>query len=847
LLKARQIIGIDISKEAIAYAQSHYPGISFIVGDMACIPLTDDSIDTVVCLEGFEHVTKNVGEQFLDEAIRVAKPGGLLVMTVPVILEGGHHSGNPYHLHEPSRAELERLLCRRFETVSMDMVQGADGCIAYFVGRSRKTTSTSRSCPDDQDEPRKSRILLTTSAAPAQSPFSTKEKRPPLGIGYLISVLRDAGHTVSFIDNYLKPSDFLQTRYLQENGIDFVGIYCNTVCLRDTLRMLREIECLRQTHQWTGKIIVGGPHASVAPETLPNFVDHIVQGEGERAILDIVEGRSADRLVRRGRIENLDELPMVAWDYFVDLPYDWHMEFVDEGPVFTMNTSRGCPFRCTFCSVGSVWGKKYTWRSAGRIVSEIEHLINDFGAKGIYFREDNFTANQKRLREFCNLLTAKGIEIPWVCESRVSTLSRDLVQLMSQAGLRGFYFGVESGSQQVLDALKKDITVKQIENAFAWCHEFGVKAAASMIMGVPGETETDRQQTDELLKRIKPTVTWSNVFVGIPKGDLYEFTLANRLYEYIDDRGLVYLQGHDDRVDQYYRGDSARRIPDRDDGKDWTNKPRVSVLMAVHNGDMFIEEALQSVYDQSWQDFEVVIVDDASTDATPDILLALKDSRTFLYRNQENKGLTRSLNIGINLCRGDYVARMDADDVSYPQRFSRQVSFLEAHPDCVAAGCWCRKIDAQGNVCGAYDKKSTTPDEIEKRLLFRGNSIAHGTAMIRRTALMNVGGYNEEYIYAQDHDLWLRLSEYGDLFNMDEYLVGLRCWSGNITATKTEEQLEFSQRAMREAVRRRRIRAPLAILGLRKKRLRRNSCPGARISELVANTSRRIRKVLLRL
>ena len=251
------------------------------------------------------------------------------------------------------------------------------------------------------------RVLLVTSAAPAQSPFSTREKRPPIGIGFLISVLRDAGHKVSFIDNYLQPSDFLETGYLQKNAIDFVGIYANTICFRDTLRMLHAMQRLRQAGQWRGKIVVGGPHAAVAPQTIPGFVDFIVQGEGEYAMRDIVAGKVTDRIVRYPRINDLDTLPMPAWDCFVDLPYEWSMKLIGDAPVFTMNTSRGCPFRCAFCSVNSVWGRKYTSFSAERIVSDIEHLVHKYGAKGIYFREDNFTLNEGRLREFCGLLHAE--------------------------------------------------------------------------------------------------------------------------------------------------------------------------------------------------------------------------------------------------------------------------------------------------------------------------------------------------------------------------------------------------------------------------------------------------------
>jgi glycosyltransferase involved in cell wall biosynthesis/SAM-dependent methyltransferase len=813
LLRAKDRIGIDISLDAVAYGKKHYPGIDFLVGDMANIPLGDSSVDVVVCLEGFEHVSKARGIQFLEEVIRVIKHDGLLVMTVPVILPGSKHSGNPYHLHEPTLCDLKNILAHRFYTKSMEIVEGPDSPIVYFTGSPKRKTCISKFSHEkgsvDCERKDISNILLTTSAAPAQSPFSTKEKRPPIGIGFLISVLRNAGHKAFFIDNYLQPSDFLETNYLLEKEIDYVGIYANTICFRDTLRMLCKLEDLRQTDKWGGKIIVGGPHTTVAVDAIPGFVDYVVQGEGERAILDIVEDRVTDRIVSYPRIENLDALPMPAWDCFVDLPYDWSIGFFEDKPVFTMNTSRGCPFNCTFCSVGSVWGKKYTYFSAERIVSDIEYLINHYGLKGVYFREDNFTLNKERLRKFCNLLIEKGIKISWACESRVSNLTRDLVELMSRAGAKGFYFGVESGSQRILDFLRKDITVEQIKDAFEWCHEFNVKTAASLILGVPSETESDRQETTELLKAIKPDVVWPNVFVGIPDSSLYRFVLNNKLYQYIDDRGLLYLQRHNSRVKRYYGDNLNAYIPDNEENKDMTVKPKVSVLMSVYNCEKFIEQALRSIYNQTCQDFEVVIVDDGSTDKTADILFNMKDSRTFIYRNSENKGLTKSLNIGLKLCRGEYVARMDADDVSYPQRFEKQVKFLDENPDCTALGCWCNRIDSKGQIHGAYDGRPTKPEDIKRQLL-AGNCVAHATAMVRRASLAEASGYNEKYTYAQDHDLWLRLSEIGQIYNLGEYLVGLRFWPENITAKKSEQQDKCSELAIQEALQRRKGTEPAA-------------------------------------
>jgi len=394
-------------------------------------------------------------------------------------------------------------------------------------------------------------ILFTTSAEPEKSPFSTSEKRPPLGLGSLISIVRNMGHNAFFIDNYLKPSNFIEQGFLQKNNIDFIGIYANTICYQDSLRMLNKIKALRNKGVWRGKIIVGGPHTSVALETIPKFVDFVVQGEGEAVIIDILNGKFKQRIVKKD-FEDLDSIPFQPWDIFSKLPYDFTCQWLDIKPVFTMNTSRGCPFDCAFCSVGSIWGKQHTYFSANRIISEIEYLIKNYEAKGIYFREDNFTLNSKRTVEFCENLIKKNIKISWACETRVDNLSEDLIKLMSESGCKAFYFGIESGSQRILDFLNKKITVEQIENAINWSKKYNIRAYCSLISGVPGETYKDYLLTKRLMHKLKPYSYSFNIFVGIPDSTLYKYVIKNNLYEYIDDNGLVYLSGFDVKTRFFY-------------------------------------------------------------------------------------------------------------------------------------------------------------------------------------------------------------------------------------------------------------------------------------------------------
>jgi O-antigen biosynthesis protein len=386
------------------------------------------------------------------------------------------------------------------------------------------------------------RILLTTSAAPLKSPFFCNEKRFPLGIGFLLSILRDAGHKVFFIDNFLHPKKFWDEGFLEREHIDFVGIYSSTICYRSTKEIIEGCDSLRKLGKWGGKIMVGGPHTSVATSPLPECVDYIVKGEGEISILDIVEGRERSRIVEGKKIMQLDSLPTPAYDIFNDhLPsYNNTVDCFPDHPVFTMNTSRGCPFSCKFCSVQGVWGRNYRQFSAERIVDDIKVLIHDFGVKGIYFREDNFTANINRVVQFCETLLSQNINIKWLCEARVRPLPKEVMSLMAKSGCRWLYLGCESGSQRVLDLINKQIDVSDIRNVINWGKELGIKCYTSWIVGVPGETIQDRRQTYKLIRELKPFSAGVHVFIGLPGSVFYKNMLESHSYVYQDDLGLLY-------------------------------------------------------------------------------------------------------------------------------------------------------------------------------------------------------------------------------------------------------------------------------------------------------------------
>jgi glycosyltransferase involved in cell wall biosynthesis len=185
------------------------------------------------------------------------------------------------------------------------------------------------------------------------------------------------------------------------------------------------------------------------------------------------------------------------------------------------------------------------------------------------------------------------------------------------------------------------------------------------------------------------------------------------------------------------------------------NSPKVTVLMSVYNGQDFLAEAVQSILDQSYRDFEFLIIDDGSTEPLDHILHRYKDNR-IVIRRQKNMGLTRSLNKGLSLARGEYIARMDADDVSLPNRLETQVHELDSDSRLDLVGCFFDIVDGTGRL---IERKELITDPVYRlwRLQFH-NNYGHGTVMLRKKSVLDAGSYDENLSYAQDYDLWSRIS-----------------------------------------------------------------------------------------
>jgi Glycosyl transferase family 2 len=216
--------------------------------------------------------------------------------------------------------------------------------------------------------------------------------------------------------------------------------------------------------------------------------------------------------------------------------------------------------------------------------------------------------------------------------------------------------------------------------------------------------------------------------------------------------------------------------------------PRLTVLMAVRNGERTVDEAIESILGQTFTDFEFLIVDDGSTDGTPARLASYEDRRVTLVEHESQAGLARSLNRGLALTKSEYVARQDADDRSAPDRLARQVAFLDGHADVALVGTWYRKIDERGNVLARQQLPCDSTD-LRWHLLYY-SPFVHSAVALRRSALEGVGTYDEGLSYSQDYDLWCRLARRFAVANLGDYLVDYRVSPVSMTETYGQAVLE---------------------------------------------------------
>ncbi len=221
--------------------------------------------------------------------------------------------------------------------------------------------------------------------------------------------------------------------------------------------------------------------------------------------------------------------------------------------------------------------------------------------------------------------------------------------------------------------------------------------------------------------------------------------------------------------------------------------PQISVVMPVYNGEPYLAEAVESVLNQSFTDFEFIIINDASSDQTAKILAdySRQDQRIKLFTNQFRLGIIQNLNKGLSLAQGEYIARQDADDISLPQRFEKQVQRLKEHPETVLVSCNLEIIDFEGK--HLYElRRSCHPGLVAWYLLFQNRLAGHSQVMFRKAVALKLDGYSEAKLHIEDYDLWSRLANIGSIDILPEILLKYRSHENSISSTNSSKQVDSS-------------------------------------------------------
>lgn len=364
---------------------------------------------------------------------------------------------------------------------------------------------------------------------------------PLLGLAYLASMLRQ-DHEVKIIDaNILDYTMADVIRELKGFYPDVVGITSVTPSIPQAYAVARIAKEVREDC----KVIMGGPHVSFLPtQTLEEcrHVDVIVKGEGEKTFDELIETiergepletvrgityRKGDQIVDnepRPFIKNIDEIPFPSIDL---LPMD---RYKFGGVKYTaMLTSRGCPFHCSFCSSSRLFGGYWRGRSPENVLEEIKWVYEDYGIKNIEFIDDTFTLDQKRAERICNGIIRQGWDLSWGASSRVDTLSNTLVEKMKKAGCWILFLGIESGSQKILDAVGKRITIGQVKKAVKNVKEAGIQVLGSFIIGFLQDNPQTIKETIKFAKSLNLDYAQFAMLTPYPGTPIYDYASKNNL------------------------------------------------------------------------------------------------------------------------------------------------------------------------------------------------------------------------------------------------------------------------------------------------------------------------------
>ena len=333
---------------------------------------------------------------------------------------------------------------------------------------------------------------------------------PPISLTQTAAILRERGYEVRVNDCSVEGVDREALRAILKDFSPQLVVMNSTT---PSLNFDMTIPALVKEELPEAKVAAFGIHVGTLPEetfSMSDALDYIVRGEPEYTIADLADGLANEtdlsaiaglslrrngaifHAQNRGFFKNLDEMPYPAWD-LIDLD-NYKLPF--SGRHFLMvTTARGCPYDCIYCVAQSYYGRKIRMRKVPKIVDEIEYLGEKYGVRDFFFWSESFTIIKAAIKELCREILRRNLKVRWVCNSRVDNIDQELLELMKKAGCWMISYGIESGEQAILDAIKKDITLDQIRETVYLTRRIGFQIAGHFVLGLPGETAQTLQKT----------------------------------------------------------------------------------------------------------------------------------------------------------------------------------------------------------------------------------------------------------------------------------------------------------------------------------------------------------------
>jgi radical SAM superfamily enzyme YgiQ (UPF0313 family) len=355
-------------------------------------------------------------------------------------------------------------------------------------------------------------LLLSTSIEVPHRDENTKDSHYPLGLIYIHSFLEKNGFNIEtlFLNNV---NENICQKTIEEKlslfKADYIGLQ---MISHNRLSTYKTLNYLHENYP-DKKLVVGGVHATVMYEQILKkfpFIYAIVLGEGEETFLEIVNEKKLEEIKgiaffsrEKGEVVKTEKRELI--DDLDSLPFPKHELFLhDKKTLANLLTSRGCPFSCSFCVLDKLSRKRVRYRTANNVVNEIEYILTKFpSVKTIWIHDDAFFLNNKRAIEICEEIVKRNIKTNFICSARFKPISPELISSLEKAGFVQVLFGLESGSEQILNSIHKKITKNDVRNTFQLFKNSTIKITAFLIVGLPGETTETLQETIDFIKEIQ--------------------------------------------------------------------------------------------------------------------------------------------------------------------------------------------------------------------------------------------------------------------------------------------------------------------------------------------------------